>query len=84
MRVSIIFFLLFVLTGCESVGLIKADYYDRLGRIELGMPKSHFKQIFPESIPKGARHYRSGAVEVLEVGYQYYAFIPVSRQPQLD
>lgn len=76
MRVSIIFFLLFVLTGCESVGLNKADYYDRLGRIELGMPKSDFKQIFPESIPKGARQYRSGTVEVLEVAYQYYAFIP--------
>ena len=70
--VSIAFFIV----GCASTGLNKKDYYNRLGKIELGMTKSEFKQIFPESIPRGAKQYPKGTVEVLEVSYKYYSFVP--------
>ena len=40
------------------------------------MTKDEFKQIFPESIPRGAKQYPKGSVEVLEVSYEYYSFFP--------
>lgn len=40
------------------------------------MSKSDFKKVFPESIPRGAKKYKNGSVEVLEVSYSYYSFIP--------
>ena len=66
----------FLLVGCASTGLNKNDYYNRLGKIELGMTKPEFKQIFPKSIPRGAKQYPKGTVEVLEVSYEYYSFFP--------
>ena len=76
--ISILFAFLFV--GCASTGLNKTDYYNRLGKIELGMSKSEFKQIFPESIPRGAKQYPKGTVEVLEVSYEYYSFFPTGNR----
>jgi len=69
-----------LLSGCASTGLNKTDYYNRLGKIELGMTKSEFKRIFPESIPKGAKQYPKGSVEVLEVSYEYYSFFPTGNR----
>ena len=78
---SIIFVMfMFLLVGCASTGLNKSDYHNRLGRIELGMTKSDFKQIFPESIPRGAKRYTKGSVEVLEVSYEYYSFFPTGNR----
>ena len=70
----------FFVSGCASPGLNKKDYYDRLERTELGMTKSEFKQIFPESIPRGAKQYSKGSVEVLEVAYAYYSFLPTGNR----
>jgi hypothetical protein len=63
-----------LLVGCASTGLNKRDYYNRLGKVKLGMTKSEFKEIFPESVPRGAKQYSKGSVEVLEVSYEYYSF----------
>ena len=65
---NLIIFVMFtlLLVGCASTGLKKSDYHNRLGRIELGMTKSYFKQIFPESIPRSAKQYTKGAVEGVE------------------
>ena len=77
MRINTLLFLFILLTffmvSCVSRGIDREDYYNRLGkRIELGMTKSEFKQIFPESIPRGAKQYPKGSVEVLQVTYKYY------------
>jgi hypothetical protein len=70
----------FLLIGCSSVGLDKGDYYGRLEGVELGMLKEDFKQMFPESIPQAAKLYSNGSVEVLEVSYEYYAFMPTGNR----
>lgn len=69
-----------LLSGCASTGLNKTDYHNRLGKIELGMTKSEFKQIFPDSIPRGAKQYPKGSIEVLEVSYEYYSFFPTGNR----
>lgn len=76
----ILVMLLFMLVGCASTGLNKGDYYSRLEKVELGMMKSDFKKIFPESISRGAKQYPNGSVEVLEVSYEYYAFFPTGNR----
>ncbi len=79
---NVIIFVMFtlLLVGCASTGLNKSDYYNRLGRIDLGMTKSDFKKLFPESIPRGAKQYPKGSVEVLEVSYEYYSFFPTGKR----
>lgn len=72
----ILVLLALLLMGCVSTGLNRSDYHSRLEKIELGMTKSDFKQIFPESIPRGAKQYPKGSVEVLEVSHEYYSFFP--------
>jgi hypothetical protein len=68
------------LFGCASVGMKKSDYFSRLGSVELGISKSEFRNLFPESIPRGAKMYLNGTVEVLEVAYQAYSFLPTGRE----
>ena len=75
-RTMVLGFGLMLLVACGSTGLKKDDYYSRLNTVELGMSKVAFQRIFPESIPRGAKKYSSGIVEVLEVSYRYYAFLP--------
>lgn len=70
----------FIVGGCASPGLPKREYHNRLSRIELGMSKSDFKQIFPKSVPRGAKKYHKGAVEVMEVSYEYYSFFPTGNR----
>ncbi len=78
-RISLLFVLVaFIVGGCASPGLPKKEYYNRLLKIELGLSKSEFKQIFPESIPRGAKKYPKGTVEVMEVSYEYYSFFPTN------
>jgi hypothetical protein len=69
-----------ILIGCASTGMPKKDYYKKLGEVELGMTKSEFRQIFQESIPRGAKKYPNGSVEVLEVSCEYYSFFPSGNQ----
>ncbi len=69
-----------IISGCAATGLNQGDYYSRLGLVELGITKSEFREIFPESIPRGAKRYPSGVVEVLEVSYEYYSFIPTGNK----
>ena len=68
--------------GCVStnVGLSQSNYYSKLKKIRLGMTKSSFNEIFPESIPRGAKRYKNGSVEVLEVSYAYYSFVPTGNR----
>lgn len=66
--------------GCASTGLNRDDYNNKLLQVNLGMPKSEFRKIFPESIPRGAKQYSNGAVEVLEVLYAYYSFMPTGNR----
>lgn len=68
------------ITGCVSTGLNKEDYNNRLSQVELGMTKSEFRKIFPETIPRGAKQYVNGSVEVLEILYSYYSFMPTGNQ----
>jgi len=68
------------LFGCTAVGVKKSDYFSRLGSVELGISKSEFRTLFPESIPRGAKMYPNGTVEVLEVAYQAYSFLPTGRE----
>jgi len=77
---AIVIMLALLMVGCASTGVNKKEYHNRLGNIELGMSKSDFKQIFPESIPRGAKQYSNGSVEVLEVSYGYYSFFPTGSQ----
>lgn|GEM_PF-796063 len=64
------------LAGCASGGLDRDEYYERLRGISLGVEKNDFLQTFPEAIPRGARQYPNGTVEVMELSYEYYAFMP--------
>lgn len=50
------------LFGCASVGVKKSDYFSRLGSVELGVSKSEFRTLFPESIPRGAKMYPNGTI----------------------
>jgi hypothetical protein len=71
-----VLFLMVLATGCAAVGVNKTDYRNRLKAVELGMSKVEFISAFPESIPRGAKQYPNGAIEVLEVAYQSYAMFP--------
>lgn len=67
-------------SGCASVGIDKDVYYNKLSHVELGMTKPEFKQIFPNSIPRGAKKYPNGTVTVLQVSYAYYSFFPTGNR----
>lgn len=68
--------LIMVFTGCASRGIAKDEYFSRIRRVELAMTKNQFYEVFPEAIPRGAKKYPKGTVEVLEVSYAYYSFMP--------
>lgn len=66
---------LIFLSGCAT-GLSKRDYYQSLHNVKLGMSKSEFVQLFPDSVPRGAKKYPNGAVEVMEITFGEYSFFP--------
>ena len=68
--------LLLLATGCASPGLDRADYQARTRRLELGTDKKHFFETFPEAEPRGAKQYPEGPMEVFEVRWNYYSFVP--------
>lgn len=72
--------LIFLFLGCSGVGLDKSDYQSRLIKVEMGMGKAAFAQIFPEAMPRGAKLYPQGTVEVLEVAYATYSFVPSGKR----
>jgi len=45
----------------------------KLHQVELGMSKKEICAIFEEAVPRGAKQYPNGKVEVLEIKVQYYA-----------
>lgn len=64
-----------VFSGCAT-GLSKKDYYQSLRNVQLGMSKSQFVQLFPDSLPRGAKKYPNGTVEVMEITFGEYSFFP--------
>ncbi len=78
-RVNIALFLLAFVglsSGCASPGITKDEYYSRLRSVEMGMTKKQFYEVFPQAVPRGVKIYPKGTVEVLEVSYAYYSFVP--------
>jgi hypothetical protein len=62
------------LISCASDGINKDTYNQKIRTINLGMTKDQFYKVFPEAVPRGAKNYPSGIVEVLEVNVRYYSF----------
>ncbi len=58
------------LTGCA--GNIQ-DNERKLRQVELGMSKKEICAIFDEAVPRGAKQYPNGKVEVLEIKAEYYS-----------
>ncbi len=77
---NILIAIMFLMSGCATTGINKNDYHSRLGKVELGMTKEEFKGVFPETIPRGAKQYSKGSVEVLELSYEYYSFFPTGNK----
>ena len=73
-----IFVLLFaiLITSCASVGINKKNYNEKIKKISIGMQKDDFMEAFPEAIPRGAKKYNDGTIEVLEVLVEHYSFYP--------
>jgi hypothetical protein len=65
-----------MVAACASVGVERISYNERIKSVSLGMGKEQLYQLFPEAVPRGAREYPSGVVEVLEVNVAYYSFVP--------
>jgi hypothetical protein len=77
----LVILVVFFMVGCASMGINKKDYDSRIEKVKLGMTKSEFKKIFPESVPRRAKQYPNGTMEVLEVSYvEYYAVFPGKNQ----
>lgn len=66
---------LLMFSGCAT-GLSKKEYYRTLRNVELGMLKTDFIQLFPDSLPRGAKKYPNGTIEVMEIAYGEYSFFP--------
>lgn len=64
------------LVSCASVGISKKKYNTQIKKVNIGMSKESFLKIFPEAVPRGAKKYSDGIVEVLEVDVAQYAFFP--------
>lgn len=79
-KIIILTIITLFMVGCVSTGLNRDDYNNKLSQVDLGMSKSEFRKIFPESVPRGAKQYSNGSVEVLEVLYAYYSFMPTGNR----
>jgi hypothetical protein len=65
-----------VIVGCAGSGISQKTYDSRIPQVQLGMTKSDFARLFPESRPRGAKAYPNGNVEVIEVLVSYHSFFP--------
>ena len=63
--------------GCASPGISLLSYNDGLERIRMGMTKEEIRRVFPTAVPRGAKRYPTGAVDVLEVDIVQHDFYPV-------
>ena len=64
-------------SGCGPRNAVSNQaYQQQLNRIELGMSRSQFQQIFPQAARRGAKRYSKGVVEVFEVTTSGYHFMP--------
>jgi hypothetical protein len=71
--------LLTSITGCATQGISKNDFYAKSRSVSIGMTKGQFYEIFQDAVPRGARQYPGGVVEVLEVGVAEYHFLPTGQ-----
>lgn len=71
MRLTLVLLALFVLTGCGTTQ--RDEFALKLRQIEIGMQKNQVIGIFDDAIPRGAKKYPNGTIEVLEVRNEYYA-----------
>lgn len=63
--------------GCSSRNAMSPNaYQSNLNRIELGMSKTQFLQVFPQATKRGAKRYPSGVIEVFEVTTEEHHFFP--------
>lgn len=54
--------------------LIKGNITERIKETSILMLKGDFLKAFPETIPRGAKKYDAGIVEVREVAVAHYSF----------
>jgi hypothetical protein len=60
------------LQGCGSTTVGETEYNQGVAQASIGMTKSEFLKLFPTSVPRGAKAYPKGTVEVLEVQKRIY------------
>jgi hypothetical protein len=61
-----------LLYGCGSTTVGESEYNQGAARVSIGMTKAEFLGLFPTSVPRGAKAYPKGTVEVLEVQKRIY------------
>lgn len=60
------------LTGCSSTSVGEGEYNQSAASVSVGMSKQEFLKLFPTAVPRGAKAYPKGTVEVLEVMKRKY------------
>jgi len=65
-----------VACGCAANAVTSDDYGKGVRKVELGMSKAAFYREFPKALPRGARQYPGGPIEVIEVRVSKYSFVP--------
>jgi hypothetical protein len=71
MRPILFLLALFALAGCGTPQ--RDEFGHKLRQIEIGMLKNQVIAVFDEAVPRGAKKYPNGTIEVLEVRNEYYA-----------
>ncbi|KAB2922282.1 MAG: hypothetical protein F9K22_11995 [Bacteroidetes bacterium] len=78
--VSILLVSMSLLLGCTSESKVSKEYSAKVKQVEIGMSKKEFYNLFSNAIPRGAKQYPNGIVEVLEVTDSYYSFTPTGNR----
>jgi hypothetical protein len=60
------------LTSCSSTSVNQSDYNQAISNVRIGMTKQEFLQLFPGSVPRGAKSTSNGTVEIYEVMTRIY------------
>jgi hypothetical protein len=60
------------LLGCSSTSVSESEYNQGAASVAIGMSKADFLRLFPTSVPRGAKAYPRGTVEVFEVMKRKY------------
>jgi hypothetical protein len=76
MRLLVLQFATMLAVGCASVGIDKSAYQEKLQKVEVGMSKRDFQELFPSAVPRGAKQYAEGVVSVLQLHVKSYNFYP--------